>query len=287
MQRDRAVEHDTQTWPHRQGRDQPAIGAGTRLGSCDIIKAIGAGGRATVYLAHHCGLDVEVAVKVPLAGVGAGRDEILAEGRLLARLRHPDIISILDAAITPVPHLVMEYFNGPNLADRIQRERFRWAEARHIVGKIADALAPLHQLGMVHRDVKPQNVLVGANGPVKLIDFGMACAMTPHGIGRVAGTPEYMAPEQGRAAALDQRADLYTLGVLAFEMVTGRLPFQGASALQLMNLHELAAVPPPKAFAPELPDAVASLILRLLSKRPSDRFGSCHELRRALDALPV
>jgi serine/threonine protein kinase len=286
MRRDYAMENKSLTWPQCEGRGELAIGVGTRLGSCQITDRIGEGGRATVYRGRHQGLDTDVAVKVPFNGGGVGRDEILAEARQLARLVHPGIIRVMDAATAPVPHMLMELVDGSDLAARIKRGHFLWAEALPIVGQIADALAQVHRLGMVHRDVKPQNVLVGPDGTVKLIDFGLACAMSPHGSGGAAGTLAYMAPEQGRAAAaLDQRADLYSLGVLFFEMVTGRLPFEAASVVEMMNLHELAPVPQPKAFAPELPDAVAGLILRLLSKRPRDRFGSSSELRRAMDPL--
>jgi serine/threonine protein kinase/tetratricopeptide (TPR) repeat protein len=259
-----------------------------KIGKYQLISELGRGGMARVYLAEHPRLQRRVAIKVI-------REELAQEAEFLARfqeeaqsvaaLHHPHIMQIYDFDITDEQqaYMVMEFVDGYSLRDMIWQRplHFSLEESLQIVADIGQALGYAHGLGIVHRDVKPANVLVAQNGRIVLADFGLAQLLAQdrsHEVGAVRGTPTYMAPEQGKGEVVDGRADLYALGVILFELVTGQLPFRGTSNAQLIARHINTPPPHPQELNPRVPPWVAQLILRCLAKNPADRFATADEL---------
>ncbi|MBI4569659.1 MAG: serine/threonine protein kinase [Planctomycetes bacterium] len=272
---------------------------GREVGGCRLLRRIGEGGMGVVYLAHHEGLGRRVAVKVlreSLDGAGAvPLARFQREARTAARLDDPRIVRVLhvgrDGALC---YIIMEHVAGQNL-DRLARSapggRLGAGQATAILEEIARALVTLHGAGIVHRDIKPQNVIVGADGRVVVSDFGLArvrdewSALTR--TGQVLGTPDYMAPEQCQGAEADERSDLYALGGAYFFMLTGAPPFTAATPLAVMYQHLHDPAPPPSARAPGVPPHCDALAARLLKKAPADRFQSAREVVEAVAARAV
>jgi serine/threonine protein kinase len=274
---------------------------GHTLGPYQVLEKIGHGGMAEVYKAFHSALNRFVAIK--LLGQSLGADPNFAkrfqrEAQAITVLDHPNIVQIFDFGVVPaepegdnIHYLVMEYIDGKDLrAEMAGRssggEPFTPNEILDIMGQVAEALDYAHQRGVVHRDIKPGNILVTDDGRVVLTDFGLAMLRdrpSQATMGKSFGTPEYIAPEQ----AIDSRAaspqsDIYSLGVVLYEMVTGRLPFEDESPLSLALKHINEDPIPPQRYAPDLPKAVESVILQVLAKEPSDRFPTA---RAMVDAL--
>jgi hypothetical protein len=260
----------------------------------DLGGALGTGGMATVYRARDRRHRRDVAVKVlhPDVAAAIGPERFLREIEIAAGLMHPHILSLLDSGgADGLLWYVMPLVEGPSLRDRLAREgELPVDEALAILRDLLDALAHAHARGIVHRDLKPENVLL-AGGRVQLADFGIAKALTEGAgaarltaTGMAVGTPAYMAPEQAAGdTQVDHRADLYALGVLAYEMLAGTPPFRGATAQHLVAAH-LTRTPEPIAdLRPAVPPAVAAAIMRCLAKRPADRWQSAAELRRRLE----
>ncbi|WP_437282444.1 protein kinase [Sorangium sp. So ce375] len=269
-----------------------------------IEAAIGQGGMGCVYRAHDARLGRRVAVKV-IAGGAVDQDageRLLREARAAAALDHPNAVSIFDVGeLDGTPFIVMELVPGRTLrsaiggADAPASTRVAW------LADVARALAAAHRRGLVHRDIKPENVMVRDDGVIKVLDFGIArraagdadpnasteapALPTLTALGVKLGTPVYMAPEQIRGAELDGRADQFAWGVLAFELLTGRLPWRGAGDM-LAVVASILTDEADRALldAASVPPAVGAVVLRALSKRPEDRFASMDELVRALDA---
>ncbi len=261
---------------------------------------LGAGGMGEVYRAERLLLGDEVALKVVRAtgdDPGVLRERFLRESRAAARLRHPHIVTILDFAIDDDghPYLVMEYLNGPSLGETLAaRGRFDIGSFRHVVSSLCSALQLAHDRGMVHRDLKPANVLSQRydTGEVvwKIIDFGLVNLAAQHGAAPLTeahqflGTAAYAAPEQLSGEAVDARADLYALGVMAYEMLSGARPFGGDTLLAIVE-QQLRATPPDLgALRPDLPADVSAAVMRCLAKDPSDRWPSASAFARALAA---
>lgn len=268
-----------------------------------LIERIGEGAMGAVYLARHEGLQRQVAVKF-LQEELTGNREIAArfarEAVAAARLQHPNVISVYDSGADELGrcYLVMEYVGAESLRTVMEREGAIPRErALPLLRQIAAALDHAHSLGIVHRDIKPENVLVlQSDGveTVKVIDFGIAKVFLPEGpsspgltrSGIVLGTPEYMAPEQAAGAEVDQRADIYALGVIAYEMLVGRRPFDSDDVMALLMAHLNASPPPPSkarpelGFGPEVDEALA----RALAKSPAARPQRATELVEQLDA---
>jgi len=251
---------------------------------------IGHGGMGIVYRATDLELHREVAVKVlPNATSSAdARQRLLREARAAAALNHPHIISVHDVGeANGSPFFVMELVLGPSLAKERPAELARVVD---IACQLCAALEHAHANSIVHRDLKPDNVLMSAsssNGGVKLADLGLALPADAARISRaglIVGTAAYMAPEQALGQAVDGRTDLYALGVLLYEMTTGRVPFVGDDPLSVVSQHVHASVLPPRMLRPDLPRALEAVILRLLAKDPAQRFATAAETATALRA---
>lgn len=264
---------------------------GRTLGVYEVGDLIGRGGMGEVYQAKHPTLGRAVAIKV-LAPALARKDEFRArferEARVVAGLRHPNIVTVHDFGAFTVQendhayYMVMEYIDGATLDDLLlERKVLPLDEVLPLIDDVAAALDAAHDMGLVHRDVKPSNVMLqritaaGGGRRAILTDFGIA-RLTDSGTGLtqtgMIGTLDYAAPEQIAAAkTADRRADVYALGVMTFEMLTGRLPFEGSPA-EIVFAHLQQTPPDPRTFKPDLPDAAAQAILQALSKPPEDRF---------------
>lgn len=274
------------------------------LGKYQLFERLGQGGMAQVYRARQPVIERDVAIKV-LHPHLAGRDNFVErfkrEARGLGQLRHPNIVSVIDfdtalqSGITPdeeIYYLVMDFIAGPTLADLLRaRGPLPLAETLLIGEQIADALAYAHQQGVIHRDVKPGNIMfrdgdhsAGRRHPV-LTDFGIVhlledAALTMSGV--LAGTPTYMSPEAANGGAIDPRADLYSLGVVLYELLTGAPPYKGDTPVRMMMQHMTAPLPPLTEKRPDLPDLVVQIVERALAKEPAERFQRAETMRQAL-----
>ncbi|HPF61067.1 MAG TPA: serine/threonine-protein kinase [Gemmatimonadales bacterium] len=262
----------------------------TRLGKYQLLERLGEGGMGTVYRARDEMLDRDVAIKVlrpDLVRQQALVERFRTEAIALARLAHPRIATLYGLERDGDElYMVMEFLRGETLEALVQRQgRLSWRRAAEICAQIAEALDHAHDHGVVHRDIKPANVMIGPGGAVKVMDFGIArmagsSRQTRHG--HSVGTPAYMAPEQLRGEECDGRTDLYALGAVFYELVTGRVAFEADSDYKLMMQQLNDPPPPPSASNPELPAIVDATVLRAMAKRPGDRYASAAAMRNAL-----
>jgi serine/threonine protein kinase len=251
-----------------------------------IEREIGTGGMGTVYLATHLGLERPVAVKIirrEFAGDADVADRFLREARTMAKLRHPNAAMIFDAGNLPDGRhfIVMEFVEGETLSQALARQgRFSATQAVDIATQICDVLEEAHRLGIVHRDLKPSNILLGKRG-VCVLDFGVAkvlasSAESTHthastGSGQIVGTPRYMSPEQCLGQRVGARSDLYSLGILLYEMLAGRPPFVDPLQSALLVKQATAPAPPLPRLRQDIPRPLALAVHTLLAKRPEDR----------------
>jgi len=268
-----------------------------------LMKRLGLGGMSSVYLARHVIIERLSAIKIlrqELSLNPAHRERFLREARAVNRINHENIVEITDYGESDnVTYLVMEYVEGETLLSHLQRGAFPWTRAAKIARQICGALARAHQAGVIHRDLKPENVLLVAtkdepvDGPLaKLTDFGIAKivdapALTFHE--QLFGTPGYISPEYVEAGTLSPASDLYSLGVVLYEMLTAKLPFDARGQSDLLFLPLTKAPIPPGQRVPGLPPEIESLVLRLLARRPEDRphdaFAVCDALTDVLRRL--
>jgi len=269
---------------------------GTSLGPYRVVKPLGVGGMGEVWLAEDTRLGRPVALKTVLAAGGEdtrGRERLLREARAAAALTHPGIAAVHDV-LDHNGHvvLVFEFVDGETLHARLGRGPLPIPEATDIAAQLADALDAAHRHGIVHRDLKPANVIITPEGRVKILDFGVArtlpagTATTVAGgstsVGDIVGTPGYAAPEQWVSGRVDARADLFALGVMLFEMVSGRRPFPGHDALALAQAMLSEEAPRLRGIVPVTPAGLDDLVARLLARDPQQRPASAREVRRAL-----
>jgi formylglycine-generating enzyme required for sulfatase activity/serine/threonine protein kinase len=257
---------------------------GATIGQYQIIEQIGKGGMATVYKAYQPNLDRYVAVKV-LAPDLVEAEELTVrferEARAIARLRHRNILTVFDYGCQEgLFYLAMEYVSRGTLRDRLGWPQ-NLAYAASIISQVGDALAHAHRQGMIHRDVKPANILMVEDDWPLLSDFGLAklvedsLQLTASGAG--VGTPQYMSPEQAQGLVVDRRSDIYSLGVMLYEAVTGRPPFGTDSPVALILRHISDPVPPPRTLRSDLPEEMERTILKALAKSPDDRYQRMEE----------
>jgi diguanylate cyclase (GGDEF)-like protein len=262
----------------------------------EVVEELGRGAQTAVYRARRSG--VEYALKV-LRHLTLGDESALVgfrrEAALLARVNHPGVPQVFDVGLTGGhPYLALELIEGQPLSDRLRGAPLDEKALVRLAMDVAAALHAAHGAGLVHRDIKPDNIVITGSGRARLIDFGLAAARPGASGDAVVGTFDYSAPEQTGMIArpVDERADLYALGVVLYHCATGRLPFRADDAGQLLLLHATAPVPDPRVVRPELPPALAELIMRLMAKDPDDRVQTARDLYAALsgpgsEPLPV
>ncbi len=261
-----------------------------QLGAYQLIRQLGEGGMAQVYLARDVRLGREVAVKVldrRLAERSGFRERFLREARLVAGLDHPNIVPLYDFGESDALYLVMPFVSGGSMQEMLHRTPFEVSQVVTYGTQITDALEYAHQRNVVHRDVKPANMLLHADGRLMLSDFGLAKILDSSGVPAPsrnrpdAGTPEYMAPEQieGRT---DSRADVYAVGVVLYLLLTGHLPFTGATSNAVMDGHLFGLPEPLHRLNRNVSPAMEAVVLRALAKHPDDRYQRASELGAAL-----
>jgi serine/threonine-protein kinase len=261
-------------------------------GRYSLERELGRGGMAIVWLARDRQHDRAVALKVlrPAIAQALGADRFLREIELTARLRHPGLVPLLEASgAAGLPYFTMPYVAGESLRDRLRREtQLPLAEALRITLEVAEALSYAHSQGVVHRDVKPENILL-EHGHAMVTDFGLAKALTEAGgkkltdTGITVGTPAYMSPEQGAGSKqLDPRSDLYSLATVLYEMLAGDPPFSGVNGQAILARKAADPVPRLRTVRPDLPPPLEQVIERALARAPADRFATVEEFAATL-----
>ena len=274
-------------------------------GRYELDGVVGRGGMAEVYRARDIRLDRIVAIKTLRADLA--RDQIFQarfrrEAQSAASLNHPSIVAVYDtgedmATGVPVPYIVMEYVDGRTVRDLLQEgHRLLPERSLEIIDGVLRALDYSHQAGIVHRDIKPGNVMVTRNGDIKVMDFGIARAMsdaqaTMTQTAQVIGTAQYLSPEQARGERVDSRSDLYSTGCLLYELLTGRPPFTGDSPVAIAYQHVRENPVPPSRVDPDVPPWADAIVLKAMAKSPADRYQTAGDMRadlqRAASGMPV
>jgi len=242
---------------------------------------------AMVYKARSRKTGQWVAVKILRSQDPYVKDKFIKEIEVGQNLRHPNIVQVLSGAQTQGQwYMVMEFMTGGTLADKLNPKQLLPLDtAVHIIGQMCDALLYAHQRGVYHRDIKPANILFNADDTAKLGDFGiarLAQAVTMTVQGAILGTPKYMSTEQAQGVKVDHRADLYSLGVVLYQLLTGVLPFEGKDALALIGAHITQTPRPPRQLNPQIPVALEQAVLKALAKNPDQRFQTAAEMAQAL-----
>jgi serine/threonine-protein kinase len=267
---------------------------GTRLnGRYRLESRIGSGGMSTVYRATDETLQRQIAIKLMNREVASDSDQLerfRREARAVAQLSHPHIVGVIDAGEDDGrPYIVFEYVEGETLKDRIRRQgRLEIAEAVAYAIEIARALGAAHARHIVHRDVKPQNVLLDEEGSAKVTDFGIARTLDEEGLtadGRVLGTTDYVSPEQALGQPVTGQSDLYSLGVVLYEMLTGEVPFKGENQVAVAMKHVREILPDVQSKRPEVSSALAAVVDRATAKRQQDRYADDAELIADLEEV--
>lgn len=270
---------------------------GQMLGPYRIINQIGEGGMATVYKAYQPSMDRNVAIKVLPGRLAESKEftrRFQQEARTIARLEHAHILPVFDYGESEgISYFVMRYLEAGTLKDRMATGRpLPLNEIDRIFTQLANALSYAHSHGVIHRDLKPANVLIDSQGNLFLTDFGIAKILESASTrltetDAIMGTPAYISPEQARAQTVDQRSDIYSLGIILYEMVTGRVPFVADTPLAVILRHVNDPMPLPSSIKVDIPEAMEYVILKALAKNPDDRFATADEFvsawKRALD----
>jgi serine/threonine-protein kinase len=264
---------------------------GKQLDHYLMIEQIGQGGMATVLRGEDTRNRDSVAVKVLSPTISGDRRFVRRfrrEGGLVSRMRHPNIIPVIDYGEDEgMIYLVMPFVSGETLYQRYRRGGLQLQQAAEWMSEVAEALHYAHEQGVIHRDIKPSNIMIDVDSQAKLMDFGLARVIEgPSTLtgSMLMGTPAYMSPEQARGEKLDARSDQYSLGVILYQLFTGRLPFDGETAMQTALMHLNEPVPSPRKFNGEISSALERVILTSLSKDPAARFPTVRSLNTAFQA---
>jgi serine/threonine protein kinase len=286
--------------PNRTIEVAMATLVGKTVGKYTLLELLGRGGMAEVYKARHPTLDRDVTVKVLHRHLADGEGFLARferEAKAVAAMRHPHIVQIFDYEATDdANYMVMEFIDGGTLQDRAaalaeEGKYLPVREALAILGQVAEALDYAHGRGILHRDVKPSNILLDSSGNAYLTDFGIARILSSTQFtvtGVMVGTPAYMSPEQGSGEELTASSDIYSLGIIAYELLAGRVPFSSETTpLAIIHKHIHEQPPNLRALRPDLPAAAEAAVMKALAKKPQDRFQTAGEFIRALQkALP-
>ncbi len=277
-------------------REQQLIGS--RVGSCEILEFVGRGGMGTVYKALHTTLNREVAIKIL---TNANQDEkavewFLREAQSIARLEHPNIIQVYDLAYDEnlgTHYIVMQFVDGSSLDAMVKNSPQHRLDPIHAVNFIlqtAQGLESAHRKKIIHRDIKPANIMVTSDGVVKITDFGLAKGVSKADVstvssGLIVGTPLYMAPEQCVGSEIDDRTDIYSLGITFYFLLTGKPPFTGANSFEILEKHITENPIPPDQLYQDIPPEITNVVMKMMAKIPNDRYQNCGEVAEALEVI--
>jgi eukaryotic-like serine/threonine-protein kinase len=281
------------------------VSPGALLGQrFEILSVLGAGGMGIVYKARDRELDDLVALKMlkrDLWGDRSQLERLKSEIKLARKITHPNVLRTHDfGEIDGVPYISMEYVRGVTLRYMLdhtagdQAGRLPYSAGLRLAKQLCAGLAAAHSVGVLHRDIKPENLILEPTGNAKLMDFGIARPIKrpTTGIeagqteaGFIVGTPLYLSPEQLEGQEVDARADIYSTGVVLYEIFTGELPFNGQSAVEIMMKHLRDPAPPPRSHWPEIPPKLEAIILRCLEKNPEARYRTVEDLQKDLETL--
>jgi eukaryotic-like serine/threonine-protein kinase len=279
--------------PQTAAPAHPFRAPGSRLGRYLILDLLGSGGMGAVYRVRDEKLERDVAIKMLTDGLltsDEARRHFRREALALAKLNHPRIAAVYDVGEQDgLDYIVMELVQGDSLAARLRSGPLGVKEATSIALQVAEALEEAHEHGVIHRDLKPANVMITPKGNAKVLDFGIAKLLAPPGTestpnmtetGKLAGTPSYMSPEQALGGSVDARTDLWSLGVLYYEALTGRAPFEGKTSLAILHAITESPFPPARETRPELPVRAEQIVARALEKDPARRYQSAADMMR-------
>ena len=289
--------HDVQGKPPSVDPSSVRLTEGSRLGRYSVIEPLGAGGMGVVYRARDERLDRDVALKILAPGVltGEARRRFQKEALVLARLSHPHIAAVYDVGQeNGVDYIVMECVAGETLWAKLQSGPLSIKDATSIVLQVAQALEEAHEHGVIHRDLKPANVMLTSKGQVKVLDFGIAKLLCPSGADvtetlgdtqGILGTPLYMSPEQVHQKPVDARTDLWSLGIIYYESLSGRVPFRGESNIATLRAIVEKEAPPLRQIRPDTPSLANRIVTRAIEKEPYSRYQSASELAKDASTL--
>ncbi|GEM_PF-2060473 len=259
------------------------------LGNYEILEEVGRGGMAVVYKARQKGLDRMVALKVLLAGETASEamvEDLHREAQSAAKLRHPNIVTVLDVGMFKNLHYIaMDLVEGKSLSDLVGKRRFMGRGGAVLMAKVARAIEHAHEEGVVHRDLKPSNILLGKKDEPQVMDFGLAKERMGKGVAGegVAGTPEYMAPEQARGEEVDRRTDVFGMGAVLYALLAGRPPYRGESVQETLAASREGTVAPPREVNPSVPPDLEAICLKAMAREREDRYPSARALAEDLE----
>ena len=292
----RACEIDGKFYCYECGGADPFLGE--EVGGCRVIEKLGQGGMGSVYRAQHVETDKEVALKLIVADADetdkTAVQRFVREARSGKKLAHPNIVQLYDAGENEnVYYIVMEFVKGQSIDEILQKEgKFGLIQAFDVAIQIARALSHAYEQKVIHRDIKPDNIIITSDGIVKLADLGLAKSLADPAAagvtqsGMFLGTLDYMPPEQATDAKnVDHRADIYSLGATLFHMVTGKSPYQGFTPVQVIRKMMTEEIRSPKELRPSLPEPVCKVILKMMRRRPEERYQTPDELLKHLEAL--